>query len=404
MRIIAFPSDESTPDQTWLHELDAALNGLREGTDAHYWCELRGDVRALAPAMDAEFARCLENTLQAAPRSSGRVSRGRGWLTTPMRFRVAAVAGTAIAVLAAVAIVASMPSRPVRSPLPKSSGAVRASSGQPSPTTSSPAAGAANSRADEAPAPSPQASSAGAAEGGKGVVVPQTRATSPPGREQQLAASISLSVPTANVQAISDGVSRLAVHEEGYVEDSHTQVQQHGPSEANLTLSLPSARLSAALAAIAQLAPVSAESQSLQDITNTYNAARQRLTEALAEQQALLRALAHASTEGQIDSLRERLAQARTAVAHAQSTLRAVSRRASTAEVEVTVVGGANLAGEGTTLHHGLHDAGRVLTVALIVMLIAAAVLVPLAVVLAVLFGAARLWRRYARERALDVT
>ena len=82
-----------------------------------------------------------------------------------------------------------------------------------------------------------------------------------------------------------------------------------------------------------------AENQSLQDITNTYDAARQRLSDATAERQALLRALTKASTEGEIDSLRERLAQNRGAIANAHTALQAVSQRASTSEVEVTVVG-----------------------------------------------------------------
>jgi hypothetical protein len=235
-----------------------------------------------------------------------------------------------------------------------------------------------------------------------GAAIPQSSAASAPGRVQQLAASVSLDTSPANVQAISDGVARLAVRDEGFVQSSRVQVQQHGPSEATLTLSLPSARLSAALAAIGQLAPVRAESQSLQDITDTYDAARQRLTDATAERHALLRALARATTEGQIDSLRERLSQARSAIAQAQSAFRAVSQRASAAEIEVTVLGDARAESEGLTLHRGLHDAGRVLTVAVVVLLIAAAILVPLALLIAALAGAGSAWRRYRRERALD--
>ncbi len=145
-----------------------------------------------------------------------------------------------------------------------------------------------------------------------------------------------------------------------------------------------------------------AESQSLQDITNTYDAARQRLGDATAERRALLRALAGATTEGQIDSLRERLSQSRGAITQARSALQAVSQRASTAEVEVTVLGDAHAASEGLTLHRGLHDAGRVLVVTLAVMLIAAAILLPLALLIVALATARRSWRRYQRERVLD--
>jgi vacuolar-type H+-ATPase subunit H len=147
---------------------------------------------------------------------------------------------------------------------------------------------------------------------------------------------------------------------------------------------------------------VHAENQSLQDITDSYNAARQRLNDATAERVALLRALAKASTEGQIDSLRERLSQNRGAITRAKSAFQTVSQQASTAEVEVTVLGDKSASSEGLTLQRGLHDAGRVLTVTLIVLLIAAAVLVPLVLLIAALATVRRAWGSYRRERILD--
>jgi vacuolar-type H+-ATPase subunit H len=219
---------------------------------------------------------------------------------------------------------------------------------------------------------------------------------------QQLAASITLAATPSDVQETADRVSRLAVSDGGFVQSSHVQVQQAGTSEANLMLSVPSAKLSGALASLGQLAPVRAESQSLQDITNTYDAASQRLSDATAERRALLRALSSATTEGQIDSLHERISQNRGAIAQARSALQTVSQHASTAEVEVTVLGDAHTGSEGLTLHRGLHDAGRVLLVTLVIVLIAAAILVPLALLAAALAAARRMWLRYQRERILD--
>ncbi len=409
MKIIAFPgSDSPRGEQAWLDDLEAALNDEREGADADYWRELRGDVRALAPPIADEFAHRLEGELSHTRRVFGRFGRGSRRTrrrATPTRPRVALLAGFGAAVLAAAvaAVIFGQP-RPAAEGVPHSSVAARPGSGGSGVGSAGAGAGAA-SRATEAP--SPGASTAGSGEARassatNGAAVPFAPTAPTPGREQQLAATVSLSASPANVQAVSDGVARLAEREEGYVEESHTQVQAHGSSEASLTLQLPSARLGAALAAIARLAPVGAESQSLQDITNSYDAARQRLADANAERQALLKALARASTEGQIASLRERLAQARSSVAHARSALEALTRHASTAEVEVTVLGDASAAAEGLTLHRGLHDAGRVLTVVAVVALIAAAVLVPLALVAAVLVGVAGAWRRRRREHALD--
>jgi hypothetical protein len=402
MRIISFPGgDAAGTEDAWIVELDAALNGQAEGPAADSWRELREDVRSLAPPMAAGFERRLGARLeqpQAQPRRSrlferlGAVARPR----VAVGMASATLAGLVVLVLV---LVLSAPQGHGVPPRAVAAGAGAGQAGVKAPSNA-PASSAA------VPPLSRETLGASGANAKAGDLVPAgVAAPAGPGRVQQLAASISLSTSPGEVQSVADGVERLAVREEGYVQDSHVQVQRHGSSEANLTLKLPSAHLSAALATIARLAPVSAESQSLQDITNTYDAARQRLDDASAERSALLRALAAATTQGQIDSLRERLSQARGAIAQDQSALEAVSQRASNAEVEVTVLadGGATTSGsEGLTLHRGLHDAVRVLTVALIVILIAAAVLVPLALLICALAGAHRVWRRYRREHALD--
>ena len=129
-----------------------------------------------------------------------------------------------------------------------------------------------------------------------------------PGRVQQVGASLTLGSTPAGVQPLSVGVGQMTIRDGGYVQSSNVQVQQDGASEATLALRLPSARLGAELAALARLAPVREETQSQQDITGSYNAARRALSsDAEAERRALLRALAAATTEGQIASLRERL-------------------------------------------------------------------------------------------------
>ena len=393
MKVIPFPGGGSArPDELWLAELEAALNGDGEGVVAASWRELRDDVRALAPSLDPEFERQLsERIVEREERSAPKQPHRRlAWLRSPSRPALAALS-VLCTVMAVVLIVA--PWRPA--------GHTVASSGRSfSPSARAdhlgPAFGPAESArtsagAASAPVPSAAVSSAPVPSG----------AASAPGRVQQLGASISLSATPSEVQTIADRVARLAVSEGGFVQSSHVN-EGEKTGEANFTLSLPSAKLSATLASLGQLAPVRAENQSLQDITNTYNAARRRLSDAAAERQALLRALSKATTEGQIDSLHERLAQAGRAIAGARTALQAVSRQARTAEVEVTVLGDKSAGSEGLTLHRGLHDADRVLVVTLVVLLIAAAVLVPLALLIAALASARRAWRRYRRERILD--
>jgi hypothetical protein len=417
MRIVPFPGrGEASPNESWQAELEAALNGDGEGSVADSWRELREDVRALAPPMASEFEHQLNERIgeRAARRRPRKLSppqhpgastvtspappatptnparpdpasrqphRRLGWLRPPGRLGGAAIIAGIGAVVAAVVIAG-----PWRASTPRD--VVNANARQ----LAVPAS--AGARTVEGPSRAAAVPLAPARSG----------AASTSGRVQQLAASVSLAATPNDVQATADRVARLAVSDGGFVQSSHAQIQQGGPSEANLMLRLPSAKLSAALASLEQLAPVRAESQSLQDITGTYDAARRRLADATAERQALLRALAGASSQGQIDSLRERLQQARSAIAQARSALQAVSQRASTAEVEVTVVGDARAGSEGLTLHRGLHDAGRVLVVTLAVLLVAVAILLPLALLLAALASGRGAWRRYQRERALDAS
>jgi hypothetical protein len=392
MRVIQFPDGgSSSPDESWLVELDAALSGEGTGPLADSWRELRNGVRALAPPIDPAFeqqlrARLLEREQAVdspAPRRITAVLRDPRFSRRPT-IAAFAVACTLLAITLLIAPWQSS-THPILAAAPRSSsaggagsGVSRALNGEDKAALAAPAVGAGSAAQSSTPASGAPA----------------------PGRVQQLAASLSLTAAPEDVQAIAGRIERLASSEEGFVQSANVQVQS-GNGEATLTLRLPSRRLSAALALLSQLAPVHAESQSLQDITSTYDAARQRLADATAERLALLRALAAATTAAKVEALRAQLAQVRTAIAGAQSALHAVSQRASTSELEVTVVGNAHPASTGLTLHNGLHTAGRVLLVSLVVLLTAAAVFVPLAILIAALVGARAAWRRYRRERVL---
>ena len=157
-----------------------------------------------------------------------------------------------------------------------------------------------------------------------------------------------------------------------------------------MTLVLPSAKLQGTLARLERIAAVRGESQSLQDITSEYDAAGARLSAAKAERAALLRALANATTAAAVESLHARLAEASREISAAERQQASVSHRASQAQVEVTVLGPVHHGG-GSTLGQGLHDAGKVLTVSLAVLVVAAAVLVPLGLLLAVAMVGGRL-------------
>jgi hypothetical protein len=379
-------STEMSAEQVWLADLEAALSGQVTGPAATAWRELREDVRTLAAPMSPQFERTLAERI-ATQRRAGRPTQATSKAWGSLSWRSGG-AGLAVLAVVIVAIV-------IAGPWHMGRGAKREASPQPRAASSSEGTATPDSSTQASAAPTSAAGSAAAAAGAS---------ATPQGRVQQLSASISLGVAASEVQEIANRVSELTASEGGYVASSHVQVQQVGESEANLMLALPSARLSAALASLGRLAPVRSESQSLQDLTSTYDTARQRLTDATAERRALLHALAKASTVGQIDSLREQLAQARTRIADARSALNTLKHQTSTAEVEVTVLGSPHAESGGLTLHKGLDDAEHVLVVTLVVLLIAAAIMVPLSLMALALIPAARSWRRRRRERVLDAS
>ncbi|HEV7162602.1 MAG TPA: DUF4349 domain-containing protein [Solirubrobacteraceae bacterium] len=394
MRVVPFPTrDETHVEQVWLAELEAALGGNSNDPGAISWRELCADVRGLTPVMRPEFAHELRARLDqererpVSTSTPSRRARGLGWLTAH-RPQAVAIAGGLAALIAAGAIV--IPSGGGgRSPTQDALARLGVSG--PAVMRSTPA------HAQEAPAEIPNV----AAGAGNSTAAPSSSAGSQ-ARLQQRAASVTLGTSPGEVQTVADDVARLAASVGGYVQSSHVQVRRESSGGAEMTLSIPSAKLDSTLASLGRIAPLRAESQSTQDITSSFEAATRRLSDLRSERQALLRALSGASTQGQIDSLRERLSGVSNAIAQAQKEVQSVSRRAATSEVEVTVEGAGHGAGEGLTLHRGLHDAGHVLIVALDVLLIGAAVLVPLALVLALAFAAARVLRRQRRERILD--
>jgi hypothetical protein len=407
MKIVPFPRRGEVQDDAFVAQLESALGDESTGAEAESWRELRADVRALAPPMSPELERELWRRIaQRSKPSSFRVpirARPRAmlaflnaWLATGLRARLLAASGiVALAAIVTVAIVAPWQA----SNEARIAGALFFAPGS---TVSAPRSAAA--RADEL-GPSGASSKATTQEGSSSATGSTPAASSGEAvsaRVQQRGASITLAPKSAAVQSVADQVAQLAARDGGFVQSSHVSLQHGASGEANLQLSLPSARLSAALAELARLAPARAESQSLQDITDEYDADRTKLADAVAERQALLRALAKANTQGEIESLHARLALAAAAITQARSAYVAVSKRGSNSSVEVSVLGDTRAGSNESMLSNALHHAGDVLRFALAVAIVALAVLVPLAIVLALLALGRSATRRRLRERALS--
>jgi hypothetical protein len=417
MRIIPFP----TPD-------DAAGEPGAPGIE-----QLEADVRALAPPMDPAFQERLRAHLaERAAGGEGGVSaparrgRLRARLSgTPRRRGALGLAG-ALAVLIPAVLIAGGSGGPSHSsqsdaafePLSRvkvPNGEVisphKAERAGNAPTIV-PGKASEESSAKDAPAVEPaeelaehsSTTSAGSAAStvAPAAPTPATSAPSSGSRLQQLGASMTLTATPSGVQQLADQVSQIIVGDGGFVAHSQVQQQSNGPSEAQLSLDLPSTKLAAALAALGRLAPVQSQSQALQDITSSYDAARTRLSDALAERRAALRALARAQTQGEIESLQARLSELRGTISRTSGEVKAVAHKAANAEVEVTVIGSRSAQDTGGALHRGLHDAGRVLDAVLIALLIGAGALAPVTLALLAAFGLRRALLRRRREQALS--
>jgi hypothetical protein len=156
-----------------------------------------------------------------------------------------------------------------------------------------------------------------------------------------------------------------------------------------------------------QYAHVSSQTSTSQDVNDQYLADVRALADARALRTSLLKQLANASTQAQIDSLTARIHDAEASISSDEATLRRLNHQVGYSQVSVSIGAGAVPVpvnhGSGFTLSKAAHDAGRVLTVAAGVALIGLAALVPLGLVTALAWWLRTIVVRRRREHALDL-
>jgi hypothetical protein len=139
------------------------------------------------------------------------------------------------------------------------------------------------------------------------------------------------------------------------------------------------------------------------DITRPFIDAKDRMDSLRAERKSLLAQIRVADTEAELDALKLRLATVERELAQANATFRNIQRRAALSNVTVQITSeGARGDEDDWSLGDALDDAGRVLTVAAGIVLISAAVLLPLALIAAIAYFVLSATRNRSRERALD--
>lgn len=230
----------------------------------------------------------------------------------------------------------------------------------------------------------------------------------PNGRKITQSAQLALTAPPSHIDSVAQEVFDVVGRENGVVNSSNVTASSSG--YAQFQLSVPSSALAATMTSLSQLryASVSSRSDATQDVNGQYLSDQRQLADDRALRTSLLKQLANATTQAQIDSLNAQIHDAEASIRSDESTLNGLNHRINFNQISVTInaaspVPVAHKSTGSFTLGKAAHDAGRVLTVAAGVALIALAALAPI-----VLIGALGWWiwsalRRRRREQALDL-
>jgi Domain of unknown function (DUF4349) len=224
-------------------------------------------------------------------------------------------------------------------------------------------------------------------------------------RKVERSAQLSLAPERREVDEVADGVIRTTDRLGGFVVSS--SVSSGGNrTGATFDLRVPTARLPQAVADLSELAHVRSRTENALDITARFASPRRRLADATAERRGLLRQLATADTANETASVRIRLRAANGRIDRARAQLRRLQNRVSYAAVSVDVQPRRGSRGSGAagawSPGDALDDALSVLGTSVGIALVATAVLLPLSLLVAALWGGNRLFVRRRRNRALD--
>jgi hypothetical protein len=276
-----------------------------------------------------------------------------------------------------------------------------------------------------APTPAPQAASSSAAQTSSSAA--QTRAPFAPsaqaatpngapapasnGRKTIQSAQLQLIASGDRIDAVSQELFSVVGLEDGIVKSSTVTAASGDNSYASFQLSIPTANLASAMTQLSELryAHVASRTDATQDVNGQYLSDVRALADAQALRTGLLKQLANATTQAQIDSLTGQIHDADTTIAANQATLSSLNSRISYSPLQVQINTGTAVvpapstgSTHGFTLGRAWHDAVRVLTVAAGVGLIALAALLPIALLVALVLWIFDVLRRRRREAALD--
>ncbi|MBB4661185.1 DUF4349 domain-containing protein [Conexibacter arvalis] len=250
----------------------------------------------------------------------------------------------------------------------------------------------------------------GAGGAGAATAPPLAAQSAPPAsgaaRKIERSASVELGAPADRLGDVAQGVLGVVARNGGIVDASTVATREDG-GEARFDLRIPADRLQRALAQLSDLPDARALSRTDEalDVNQAHVTIRRRLSAAEARRTATANALRAATDQEEIDRLSGELQTLDRRIAAWERDQRALDRRVDFSRVTLTVRTDerASEHDDGAfTPGAAFDDAGRLLAVTAGVAVIAAAALVPLALLAACAWPLARALRRRRREQALD--
>jgi hypothetical protein len=192
----------------------------------------------------------------------------------------------------------------------------------------------------------------------------------------------------------------------GYVRQSNVSSGGPGQGGASFDIRVPSANLANAIAALSGLGHVRSENNTTNDVTDQFNSLQSSLAKLRAERASLLKQLARAS-EGQEEArLKDRLRYVDAQISQQQGALSALSNRINYTALAFALTPEAAAASKDSELTPGAaaRSAAKILEGALAVLVLAAATLLPFALLALVAWVVIASARKRLREQALDAS
>lgn len=239
------------------------------------------------------------------------------------------------------------------------------------------------------------------------------RASDVPLAQRKIAQRVQLALATSpeKFRGAANDVLDVVRDHRGFVSQSSVSggdpdVDRSRLGRARFELRIPAGQLPSALAALSDLGNVVSRTDGQIDITSRFVSVKQRIADLEASRERLLRNLESAFTTTEQDAIEAQLEIVEADLADAEEELGDLQRRVQLVPVTVTITADRSIdedADEGAwSIGDAFDDAGRVLEVVAGILVVSAAVVIPVGLLVLLGWLAAREIARRRRESALD--